>query len=101
MVEIVIRRSNNTDKKKIDARIDNRKTVSFGAKGYEHFTEGHLDNKRRQSYVARHGSGNQDWKDYETAGFWSYHLLWRKPTYKEAINTIEREFPKLRITMNK
>ena len=100
MVQIVIKRSNSKDKK-FEARIDNRKTVSFGAKGYDHFTEGHLDNKRRQSYVARHGSGNQDWKDYETAGFWSYHLLWRKPTYKEAINAIEREFPKLRITMSK
>ena len=100
MVETVIRRSNNKDKK-FEARIDDRKTVLFGAKGYDHFTEGHLDDKRRQSYVARHGGGNQYWKDYETAGFWSYHLLWRKPTYKEAINTFERKLPKLRITMNK
>ena len=59
MVQIVIKKSSKKDKK-FEARIDDRKTVLFGAKGYDHFTEGHLDNKRRQSYVARHGSGNQD-----------------------------------------
>ena len=100
MVQVKIKRSSKKDKK-YTATIDENRKVSFGQKGYSHFTEGHLDDKRRQSYVARHGSGNQDWKDYQTAGFWSYHLLWRKPTYKEAINTIEKEFPKLRITMNK
>ena len=50
MVEIISKRSNNKDRK-FDARIHNRKTVSFGAKGYDHFTEGHLDDKRKQSYV--------------------------------------------------
>ena len=37
MVQIVIKKSSNKNKK-FEARIDNRKTVLFGAKGYDHFT---------------------------------------------------------------
>ena len=30
------------------------KIVKFGAIGYEHYTEGHLDEKRKQRYIMRH-----------------------------------------------
>eukprot|EP00962_Isochrysis_galbana_P042875 scaffold16138_cov106-Isochrysis_galbana.AAC.1 len=51
------------------------KTVHFGEKGYEDYTM-HRDKTRRASYLARHGSGGQNWSDPSTAGFWSRWLLW-------------------------
>ena len=50
--EIVISKSNNKNKK-FDARIDGKKTISFGATGYEDFTT-HKDPKRKQRYLNRH-----------------------------------------------
>ncbi len=32
---------------------DNKK-VYFGQTGYEHFTEGHLDERRKWAYISRH-----------------------------------------------
>eukprot|EP00962_Isochrysis_galbana_P010888 scaffold3049_cov132-Isochrysis_galbana.AAC.2 len=51
------------------------RTVHFGEKGYEDYTT-HRDTTRRASYLARHGSGGQNWSDPSTAGFWSRWLLW-------------------------
>eukprot|EP00962_Isochrysis_galbana_P027078 scaffold8474_cov134-Isochrysis_galbana.AAC.5 len=51
------------------------KTVHFGEKGYQDFTM-HRDKTRRASYLARHGTGGQNWSDPSTAGFWSRWLLW-------------------------
>eukprot|EP00962_Isochrysis_galbana_P030300 scaffold9810_cov134-Isochrysis_galbana.AAC.2 len=47
------------------------KTVHFGAKGYQDFTT-HRDKTRRASYLARHGSGGQNWSDPigGTIGHW-------------------------------
>ena len=30
------------------------KKVYFGAVGYQHYTEGHLDEKRKNAYLSRH-----------------------------------------------
>ena len=51
------------DKKKYKAVFKNLKTgkvknVKFGASGYSHYTEGHLDEKRRLSYELRHKKSN-------------------------------------------
>ena len=46
MIEIIITPSKKPDKK-FDAIIDNKKTVSFGAKGYSDFTQ-HKDPARKQ-----------------------------------------------------
>ena len=89
-VNIVIQKSTKPDKK-YDAVIDDKKTVSFGATGYSDFTI-HKDEERKKRYIARHGSGNQDWNDYETAGFWAKHLLWSKPTLRESAKDIEKRF---------
>jgi hypothetical protein len=47
---------------------DNKK-VYFGASEYEHFTEGHLDERRKLAYISRHRK-NEDWKNPNTAGYW-------------------------------
>ena len=51
-MEIVISENNKPDKK-FDARIDNKKTVSFGQKGASDFTI-HKDKERKERYVDRH-----------------------------------------------
>lgn len=71
---------------------DNKK-VYFGATGYEHFTEGHLNEKRRLNYMSRHKK-TENWRNRDTPGFWSYHYLWRFPTYAEAYKNIKNLFLK-------
>jgi hypothetical protein len=46
---------------------DNKK-VYFGQTGYEHFTEGHLDERRKWAYISRHRR-NENWSNPDTAGF--------------------------------
>ena len=74
--------------KKWQARLESGKTVHFGASGYQDFTQ-HGDTKRRESYLARHRP-NQDWSKggVGTAGFWSRHLLWEKPSIRGAAKAL-------------
>ena len=77
-----------TKKYEVNVKVgDKIKKVLFGAKGYEHYTEGHLDEKRKQNYIQRHIK-NENWKDPFSAGYWSYHYLWQFKTYKEALKWI-------------
>ena len=68
------------------------KKVSFGAVGYSDFTF-HGDESRKQNYEDSHYS-REDWtkSGLSTAGFWSKHLLWNKPTLYESIQDIETHF---------
>ena len=74
--------------KKYKAELPSGKTVHFGASGYQDFTQ-HGDQKRRESYLARHRP-NQDWTKggVNTAGFWARHLLWEKPTVRGAAKAL-------------
>lgn len=65
--------------------------IYFGSTPYEHYTEGHLDDDRRKRYELRH-KDNEKWgyNGVETAGFWSYWLLWKYKTYDEAYNNIKK-----------
>jgi hypothetical protein len=97
-MEIVITKSKKSDKK-YDARIDGTKTVSFGATGYSDYTK-HKDKDRKESYIARHKK-NEDWtkSGVKTAGFWSRHILWAKPTLKESVDDINKRFKSLNVKM--
>ena len=97
-MEVVISSSTNKNKK-FDARIDGTKTVSFGQKGASDFTK-HKDKERKERYIARHKK-NEDWTSsgVKTAGFWSRHLLWAKPTLKESIDDINKKFKSLNVKM--
>ena len=58
--------------KKYEAKVLNKttgkeNTIRFGAKGYENYTSGHLDEKRRSAYISRHK------KKRELDGEWSKH----------------------------
>lgn len=69
------------------------KKIRFGAKGYEHYTEGHLDVKRRDRYLNRHKK-RENWNDPNTSGYWAAKYLWTYPTYKEAYQEIKKELLK-------
>ena len=66
--------------------------VLFGAAGYSDYTK-HKDKDRKQRYIDRH-KNNENWgkSGIDTAGFWSYYLLWNKPTIKEIYTDIKRLF---------
>lgn len=69
---------------------DNKK-VYFGDSKYQHFTEGHLDEKRRLNYMSRHKK-TENWRNPDSAGFWAFHYLWRFPSYSEAYKNIKNLF---------
>jgi hypothetical protein len=68
---------------------DNKK-VYFGQTGYEHYTEGHLDERRKWAYISRHRT-SEDWGNPNTAGYWSMWFLWSKKTYEEAYRKIRKD----------
>ena len=97
-MEVVITKSKKPDKK-YDARIDGSKTVSFGQKGASDFTK-HKDTERKNRYIDRH-KAREDWKasGAKTAGFYSKHVLWNKPTLKASIDDINKRFKGLNVKM--
>lgn len=87
----MIMKSHKPDKK-YDAYIadgNNYVIVPFGASDYEDYTI-HKDPYRKLKYISRHK--NEDWTDPLTAGFWSKHLLWNKPTLIESAKDITTNF---------
>ena len=97
-MDVVITKSKKPDKK-YDARIDGTKTVSFGQKGASDFTK-HNDKDRKERYIDRHKARAYWTKSgVKTAGFWSRHILWAKPTLKESIDDINKKFKGLNVNM--
>ena len=90
-MEIVIASSINL-KKKLDAVIDGKKKISFGASGYSDVTK-HGDTDRKDRYIARHKK-NEDWgaSGARAAGSYSKHVLWNMPTLKASIYDINKRF---------
>ena len=90
-MEIIIKKSSKSDKK-LDAVIDGKKTVSFGAKGYSDYTL-HKDPERKERYISRHKK-NEDWtkSGIKTAGFYAKHVLWNKPTLKGSVDDLNKKF---------
>ena len=70
--------------------IDGKKTVRFGAQGYNDNTKTG-DDKAKRAYIARHRV-TEDWSNYKTSGFWAKHLLWNKPTLQASIKDVERRY---------
>ena len=79
--------------KKYDLLDENKKYIlSFGHSQYEDYTI-HKDPDRRERYLLRHKK-NEDWdkSGIYTAGFWSKHLLWGKPTLEASIRDVNKRF---------
>jgi hypothetical protein len=73
------------------------KLIHFGSSQHENYTI-HKNNERKRLYILRH-SKNENWNDIFSPGFWSRWLLWNKPTLRESIKDIERNFG-VKIKMN-
>lgn len=91
---IKVKRSNN-EKYKYEAIFKNRltgkeKTIKFGAKGMEHYTSGHLDEKRKKLYIMRHNK-RENWDNPLTAGYWSFRYNWLYKTHNEASTKIKND----------
>lgn len=88
-----IRLSKSTKRdKKWMVNMPTGKVIHFGANGYSDYTI-HKDAERQKRYVIRHKS-KENWNKsgINTAGFWSYHLLWSKPSLTQAIKYMEKKF---------
>ena len=96
MTEIIISKSKNKDKK-YDARIDGKKTVSFGAAGYSDYSV-HKNPERKQRYIDRHKK-NENWNDHTTAGFFAKNILWNKPTITASITDTNNRFKNINIKL--
>lgn len=86
---VAVRPSERRDKK-LAALFSNGTCTHFGARGYQDFTQ-HGDERRKASYIARHGA-LEDWTDPVAAGTLSRYLLWNKPTLAASIRDYRRRF---------
>jgi len=79
--------------KKFMVTFEDGKVIHFGQKGASDFTMGHRDPKRKEQYIKRHRK-RENWEasGIETAGWWSFHLLWELPKIDDAIHNIEDKF---------
>ena len=59
---------------------------------YQDYTT-HKDNERKQRYIDRHRK-NESWgKDgVDTAGFYSKHILWNKPTAQASVADLDNQY---------
>ena len=97
-MDVVISKSDNKNKK-MKAVINNKKTIHFGAKGYEDFTT-HKDKDRKQRYIDRHKK-REDWgaSGVDTAGFYSKHVLWNKDTLTKSVDDLNERFKNINIKL--
>ena len=65
-----------------------QKTIHFGASAYNDYTSfpALVREKRKAAYISRHKS-REDWtaSGVDTAGFWSKHILWNKPSIQASL----------------
>ena len=73
-----------------------RKTVHFGARGYNDFTtywkiDPNIAKQHRASYIRRHAT-RENWADPTTPGALSRFILWEKKTIPLAIRAFRSRF---------
>lgn len=56
--------------------------IDFGSSNHENYTM-HKDPERKRLYRIRHK--NDHINNPYSAGFWSYHVLWNKPSLQESM----------------
>jgi hypothetical protein len=102
VIEIEIKKATSPGKKYmavIHKENGRTKSVQFGAAGMLDYTL-HKDTERKRRYLARHRK-NEDWSNYESAGFYSARLLWNKPTIAESVRDTNNKFKHLHIKQAK
>jgi len=81
---VEITRSKNPGKR-LKAQFATR-TVHFGAKGGSTFLE-HGDVTTKRNWEKRH-KVREDWRDYDTAGALSKHVLWNRRTLAASLQDL-------------
>lgn len=99
-MNIEISKSNKKDKK-LMAVIDGTKTIHFGSSAHSDYTK-HKDPDRKERYVDRHKK-NENWgkTGVDTAGFYSKHVLWNKPTLEASVNDLNKRFSGMNFKLKK
>jgi len=89
---VKLSRSTNPNKKWMVHIPHKNCTVHFGGSGYSDYTKHHSE-KRKRLYLARHRA-RENWTSSGmcTAGFWSRHLLWNKPSIKQSKQDMQAKF---------
>ena len=94
---VSLKRSDRPEKKwmvELVANSGRRKTIHFGdshLKDYTLFSAAEREAHKR-SYLARH-QATENWRDPETAGFWSRWVLWGPhPSVQENLRFTIRKF---------
>jgi len=93
------------DAKKYKAVLRNKETsieksVKFGASGMMDYTKYYkrdgkkVADEKKAAYRARHSKAGENWtaSGVDTAGFWSLHLLWNKPSVESSLAEIKRKY---------
>ena len=96
-MEILIKPSKNKNKK-IDAIIDGKKKVSFGASGYSDYTI-HKDPDRKERYIARHSKEDWSKSNIDSPAWMSRFILWEKPSLQSAINSANKKYSNVRFKL--
>lgn len=81
---------NSTRKGKRYVAVFDRKQIHFGSSEHSNYTI-HRDADRKQRYIDRHAK-RENWRDPNTAGFWSRWILWNGPTLKQSIDDVRKRF---------
>lgn len=76
------------------------KNVKFGQSGAMDYTKyfkrdgKEVADMKKSAYKARHSKAGEDWgaSGKDTAGFWSLHILWNKPTVASSLADVKRKF---------
>jgi hypothetical protein len=93
-IEITLKKSTRKNKKMmaIITKPGLKKTIHFGAIGYSDYTK-HKSNDRKERYISRH-KPRENWgkSGLLTAGFWSKHILWNKPSLVSSIKDTSNKF---------
>ena len=90
-MRVVITQSNRPEKR-LKAEFEG-KTVHFGSRGGKAFVD-HKDEEVKRAWEARHRV-RENWRDYDTAGSLSKHVLWSKTSISAAVkdlNSKQRQY---------
>ena len=83
-MKVLITKSTKPDKR-LKADFGN-KVVHFGAKDGSTYVD-HKNIKTKANWEARH-KVRENWRDYDSAGALSKHVLWNKPTLTASISDL-------------
>ena len=83
-MKVVISKSTRPEKR-LMAKFEGR-TVHFGQRGAKTFVD-HKDEEVKRAWIARHRV-REDWRDYDSAGALSKHLLWSKRSVSASVKAL-------------